>query len=173
MLDIINDRWPAAAAGQSTKYEESRRIADDYLESIDVITTAFGHYGVVVADMDEARVWLAENVDAGWAGSKTVWGSAFGCHVASHIRNDVEIELIQPVEKSFFLDGLRKNGPGLHHAAFYVGDINSTVESLRNAGADFLDPSIRNGVHGRIIFVSSAAISPLAIEICEPYADDH
>ena len=173
MLDVINNKWPASAAGSSSSYDDARSVADDYLKSIDVITTGFGHYGVVVTDMDEARAWLTETVDDGWAETKTVWGSAFGCHVASRIRNDIEIELIQPVEQSFFLNGLQKNGPGLHHAAFYVGDIDSTVENLRNANADFLDPTIRNGVHGRIIFVSSSVIQPLAIEICEPYADGH
>ncbi len=31
---------------------------------------------------------------------------------------EVELELIQPISESIFMDWLRKNGPGIHHVAF-------------------------------------------------------
>ena len=44
--------------------------------------------------------------------------SALKMRVAFYRSFEVELELIQPVSESIFMDWLRKNGPGIHHVAF-------------------------------------------------------
>ena len=170
MFDTIAGHWPASAHDKS--YDDSRRIAREYLDSVNIAATAFGHFGILVTDMGLARAWLTANVDPTWAETQAVWGAAFGCHIVSHVGNGIEIELIQPVEQSFLLDALEQHGPRLHHVAFYVDSIESTVQCFQDAAADILDPDLRNGAHGRVAFVSAADIHPLAVEVCEHYPVD-
>jgi methylmalonyl-CoA/ethylmalonyl-CoA epimerase len=45
-----------------------------------------------------------------------------------------ELELIQPVSESIYMDWLRQHGPGLHHVAFVLNDYDSIMSDLVNMG---------------------------------------
>jgi methylmalonyl-CoA/ethylmalonyl-CoA epimerase len=45
-----------------------------------------------------------------------------------------ELELIQPVSESIYMDWLRQHGPGLHHVAFILNDYDSIMSDLVNMG---------------------------------------
>ena len=44
--------------------------------------------------------------------------STLKMRIAFYRSPEVELELIQPISESWYMDCLRKNGPGLHHVAF-------------------------------------------------------
>ncbi|ABW01125.1 VOC family protein [Caldivirga maquilingensis] len=49
--------------------------------------------------------------------------------------NNITIELIQPVgEPSTWSEFLKKHGPGIHHIAFNVGNIDDAVKELLSVG---------------------------------------
>jgi methylmalonyl-CoA/ethylmalonyl-CoA epimerase len=64
---------------------------------------------------------------------------------------------------------LAKQGPGLHHVAYQVEDIDATLESLRQAGLQLIDQEPRTGIRGsRVAFMHPRATAGVLTEIVEP-----
>ncbi len=64
---------------------------------------------------------------------------------------------------------LAKQGPGLHHVAYQVNDIDATLESLRQAGLQLIDQQPRTGIRGsRVAFMHPRATAGVLTEIVEP-----
>lgn len=54
---------------------------------------------------------------------------------AMYRNGDLEIELIEPVSDSVFMDWLKEHGPGVHHLAFKPKeDFDTFMEEYRSAG---------------------------------------
>jgi methylmalonyl-CoA/ethylmalonyl-CoA epimerase len=71
---------------------------------------------------------------------------------------------------------LAKRGPGMHHMAYQVSDIEATLASLREAGLTLIDKTPRIGIGGaRVAFVEPKETGRVLIEIVEPAAgqEDH
>ena len=45
-----------------------------------------------------------------------------------------ELELIQPISESIYMDWLRQHGPGLHHVAFVLNDYDTIMSDLQAKG---------------------------------------
>ena len=66
---------------------------------------------------------------------------------------------------------LARRGPGLHHVAYQVADIDATLRTLRQAGVRLIDEEARPGICGsRVAFVHPAAVVGVLTEIVEPAA---
>ena len=66
---------------------------------------------------------------------------------------------------------LAKKGPGLHHVAYQVEDIDATLAALRQAGLGLIDEQARVGIRGsRVAFMHPAATDGVLTEIVEPAA---
>lgn len=64
---------------------------------------------------------------------------------------------------------LAKNGPGLHHVAYQVSDIDATLEQLKQAGLELIDERPRIGIRGsRVAFMHPRATAGVLTEIVEP-----
>jgi methylmalonyl-CoA epimerase len=64
---------------------------------------------------------------------------------------------------------LAKNGPGLHHVAYQVSDIEGTLEKLKAAGMELIDEHPRTGIRGsRVAFMHPRASAGVLTEIVEP-----
>jgi methylmalonyl-CoA/ethylmalonyl-CoA epimerase len=69
---------------------------------------------------------------------------------------------------------LAKNGPGLHHVAYQVTDIDATLEQLKQAGLELIDQQPRVGIRGsRVAFMHPRATAGVLTEIVEPAASEH
>jgi methylmalonyl-CoA/ethylmalonyl-CoA epimerase len=67
---------------------------------------------------------------------------------------------------------LAKKGPGLHHVAYQVSDIDSALAALRQAGMALIDERPRVGIRGsRVAFVHPRATGGVLTEIVQPAAD--
>lgn len=63
---------------------------------------------------------------------------------------------------------LAKRGPGIHHLAFEVDDVDAAVEELLAKGIRMIDSTPRKGAHGnRIAFIHPAETGGVLIEICQ------
>ena len=61
-----------------------------------------------------------------------------------------------------------KRGPGIHHVAFGVNDIEATLEELASRGVRLIDERPRIGAGGaRIAFVHPSATGGILVELCE------
>ena len=66
---------------------------------------------------------------------------------------------------------LAKNGPGLHHVAYQVQDIDATLGALKQAGLALIDEQPRVGIRGsRVAFMHPRATAGVLTEIVEPAA---
>ena len=63
---------------------------------------------------------------------------------------------------------LAKRGPGLHHVAYAVEDIDSALARAREAGMQLIDETPRRGMHGtRIAFVHPRSVGGVLTELVE------
>ena len=110
----------------------------------DIPLKKFHHISFAVNDADKViEIWSKvmgigpwSNVDIGGTDAKGRPWKAREYHAKV---GDVTIELIQPIEgrivQSRFLDTV---GPGLHHVAFAVDDVEKTMAELQENGAELL-----------------------------------
>lgn len=64
---------------------------------------------------------------------------------------------------------LEKRGPGIHHLAFEVDDVDAAVKELLAKGVRMIDKEPRKGAHGnRIAFIHPAETGGVLIEVCQP-----
>ncbi len=66
---------------------------------------------------------------------------------------------------------LERKGPGLHHVAYQVSDIDATLQALKQAGMALIDQEPRTGIRGsRVAFMHPGATGGVLTEIVEPAA---
>ncbi len=64
---------------------------------------------------------------------------------------------------------LAKRGPGLHHVAYQVSDIDAALRELAGAGLELIDKQPRVGIRGsRVAFLQPKATGRVLTEIVEP-----
>ena len=69
---------------------------------------------------------------------------------------------------------LVKKGPGLHHVAYQVSDIDSTLAALKQAGTELIDERPRIGIRGsQVAFLHPRATGGVLTEIVQPAAGVH
>jgi methylmalonyl-CoA epimerase len=66
---------------------------------------------------------------------------------------------------------LARQGPGLHHVAYQVQDIEAALAACRAAGLALIDETPRTGIRGsRVAFVHPRATGGVLTEIVQPAA---
>jgi methylmalonyl-CoA/ethylmalonyl-CoA epimerase len=129
--------------------------------------TRIHHIGVAVADLDE---------------SIRIYTSALGAQLIHRATNekegleaaflrvgDGEIELMSALrDDSPVGKFMAKRGPGLHHVAYGVTDIDQSLAEAREAGLELIDSEPRIGMHGtRIAFVHPKSLEGVLTEFVE------
>jgi methylmalonyl-CoA/ethylmalonyl-CoA epimerase len=84
------------------------------------------------------------------------------------------VELLRPLSpETAVARFLAKRGPGLHHVAYQVPDIDAALGALRGQGAALIDESPRIGIRGsRVAFVHPRSSGGVLTEIVQP-AEGH
>jgi methylmalonyl-CoA epimerase len=85
---------------------------------------------------------------------------------------DGHVELLAPLGPDTPVGKyIAKRGPGLHHVAYAVEDIDSALADLKAAGLRLIDESARRGIRdSRVAFVHPSALGGVLTEIVEPAA---
>jgi methylmalonyl-CoA/ethylmalonyl-CoA epimerase len=80
-----------------------------------------------------------------------------------------KIELLEPTSpESPVAKFLEKNGPGTHHVAYEVADIEAAIASLTAQGVRMIDQAPRGGAHGaKIAFIHPKSSGGVLTEICQ------
>jgi methylmalonyl-CoA/ethylmalonyl-CoA epimerase len=69
---------------------------------------------------------------------------------------------------------IARNGPGLHHVAYQVEDIDATLAALAAAGLELIDKQPRVGIRGsRVAFMHPRSTGGVLTEIVQPAAGGH
>jgi methylmalonyl-CoA/ethylmalonyl-CoA epimerase len=69
---------------------------------------------------------------------------------------------------------LAKRGPGLHHIAYQVADIDAALSAIVDAGLPLIDKQPRSGIGGsRVAFLEPKGTGRVLTEIVEPAKEGH
>jgi len=79
------------------------------------------------------------------------------------------VELLRPLSDDSPVGRfLAKRGPGLHHVAYQVADIEAALGALRDRGLRLIDETPRAGIRGtRVAFVHPSSSGGVLTEIVE------
>lgn len=126
------------------------------------------HVGVAVEDIDAALALYRDTLGMPLVHRETVVEQ--GVDAALLEVGDGHVELLAPLGPETPVGKfLARKGPGLHHVAYRVADVESTLAALAGAGLKLIDEHPRNGIRGsRVAFVHPASTGGVLTEIVEP-----
>lgn len=130
------------------------------------------HVGVAVDDLDAAITLYEGALGMPMVHRETV--TEQGVEAVLLDVGDGHVELLSPLgEDTPVGKYLARKGPGLHHVAYAVSDIDATLEQLTAAGIELIDSEPRIGIRGsRVAFLHPRSTGGVLTEIVEP-AHDH
>jgi methylmalonyl-CoA/ethylmalonyl-CoA epimerase len=123
------------------------------------------HLGVAVDDLDTAlstyeRLFGAEVEHEAMVDDQ-------GVRAASLWLGADRLELLEPMGADTPVGRfLAKRGPGMHHVAYEVSDLNGTLAELAGAGAELIDEQPRPGLFGlQVAFVHPDSVHGVLSEV--------
>jgi methylmalonyl-CoA/ethylmalonyl-CoA epimerase len=130
------------------------------------------HVGVAVEDIDAALPLYRDALGLSLTHRETF--EEQGVEAALLDVDDGHVELIAPLGPETGVGRfLASRGPGLHHVAYAVDDIERALDVLRQAGLRLIDERPRTGIrNSRVAFVHPSATGGVLTEIVQP-AEDH
>ena len=130
------------------------------------------HVGVAVEDIDGALALYRDTLGMPLVHREVV--EAQGVDAALLDVGDGHVELLQPLGPDTPVGKfLARNGPGLHHVAYAVDDIDAALASLTQAVVRLFDERPRTGIRNTLVaFVHPKATGSVLTEIVQP-AEDH
>jgi methylmalonyl-CoA epimerase len=128
---------------------------------------AIDHVGVAVEDIDAALALYRDVLGMPLVHRETV--AEQGVDAALLDVGDGHIELLQPLGPETPVGKyLARRGPGLHHVAYRVTDIDAALSAAAAAGLRLIDERPRNGIRGsKVAFLHPASTGGVLTEIVQ------
>jgi LAO/AO transport system kinase len=144
---------------------ESRKMRDR--SRMDATGGRIDHVGIATSSLAESLVFLRDVLGLPAGPAEDV--DAQQVRVQFVGRGETRLELIEPTsEMSPVAKFLSTRGPGLHHVAVRVVDLDATLAELRARGVRLVDERARPGAHGsRVAFVHPSAARGVLVELIE------
>lgn len=129
--------------------------------------TKINHIGIAVKSLESTIPFYRDNLGMALAGIEEVAGQRV--RVAMLQVGESMIELLEPTsEESPVAKFIEKNGPGIHHIAYEVADIETAIAALLADGARMIDEKPRLGAHAtRIAFIHPKSSNGVLTELCQ------
>jgi methylmalonyl-CoA/ethylmalonyl-CoA epimerase len=126
------------------------------------------HIGVAVEDIDAALDLYARGFEMALAHRETV--ESQGVEAVLLDVGDGHVELLRPLGAETAVGKfLARKGPGLHHVAYAVDDIDATLAELAAAGLELIDREARTGIReSRVAFLHPRSTGGVLTELVEP-----
>ena len=126
------------------------------------------HIGVATDDLDGALALYEGSLGMPVAHRETV--ESQGVEAVLLDVGEGHVELLRPLSPDTpvgkYLD---KRGPGLHHVAYAVADIDKTLGELKQSGIELIDSVPRQGIRdSRVAFLHPRSTGGVLTEIVEP-----
>jgi methylmalonyl-CoA epimerase len=126
------------------------------------------HIGVATDDLDGAVALYEGTLGMPVAHRETIESQGFEAVLLDV--GEGHVELLSPLGPETpvgkYLD---KRGPGLHHVAYAVTDIDDVLSRLKEAGIEMIDAEPRQGIRdSRVAFVHPRSTGGVLTEIVEP-----
>jgi len=126
------------------------------------------HIGVAVSDLEAAIALHEQTYGMSLVHRETVDDQ--GIEAVLLDVGDGHVELLSPLSDATPVGRfLAQRGPGLHHVAYAVEDIDATLDALREQGVRLVDEAPRTGIRGsRVAFLHPAASGGVLTELVQP-----
>lgn len=125
------------------------------------------HIGVAVDDLDGAIRLYTEVLGMPLVHREVV--ESQGVEAVLLDVGESHVELLSPLRPDTPVGKfLAKKGPGLHHVAYGVDDIDAALAALKAAGTRLIDETPRTGIrNSRVAFIHPAAVGGVLTEIVQ------
>lgn len=126
------------------------------------------HIGVAVEDIDAALQLYERDYAMTLVHRETV--TEQGVEAVLLDVGENHVELLAPTGPDTPVGRfLAKRGPGIHHVAYQVDDIDAALDSLRGAGMRLIDETPRTGIrNSRVAFLHPQSSGSVLTEIVQP-----
>jgi methylmalonyl-CoA/ethylmalonyl-CoA epimerase len=130
------------------------------------------HIGVATDDLDASLALYEGSLKMPVAHRETV--EEQGVEAVLLDVGDCHVELLSPLGPDTPVGKfLERKGPGLHHVAYRVADIDAALAELADAGLELIDTEARTGIRqSRVAFLHPRSTDGVLTEIVEP-AEGH
>jgi methylmalonyl-CoA/ethylmalonyl-CoA epimerase len=130
------------------------------------------HVGVAVEDLDAAIALHEQTYGLALAHREVV--EEQGVEAVLLDVGSSHVELLRPLQPDTAVGRfLASRGPGLHHVAYRVADIEAALDALRDRGLQLIDETPRVGIRdSRVAFVHPRSTGGVLTEIVQP-AEGH
>lgn len=131
------------------------------------------HIGVAVEDLDAAIKLYERSFEMELVHRETV--ESQGVEAVLLDVGEGHIELLAPLGPDTPVGKfLAKKGPGIHHVAYSVDDIEKALAQVEAIGMKMIDRTPRTGIRGsKVAFVHPAATGSVLTEIVQPAEGAH
>ncbi|HWI22212.1 MAG TPA: methylmalonyl-CoA epimerase [Baekduia sp.] len=125
------------------------------------------HIGIVVEDLDASIKLYEETFEL--RGLHRELLAEHGVEIALLDVGESHVELLRPLNAEHSTARfLAERGPGIHHVAYGVKDIDATLQQLKTAGMELIDETPRTGLLGaRIAFLAPQSVGGVLTELVE------
>lgn len=125
------------------------------------------HIAIVVKDLDAALELYTETL-----GFKQLYREIIadqGVEAVGLVAGDSVVELLRPLEEDSAIARFRGAAESkLHHTAYRVDDLESSLAELAHRGVRLIDEHPRQGAHGNLIaFLHPSSTGGVLIELCQ------
>jgi methylmalonyl-CoA epimerase len=133
---------------------------------------AIDHVGVAVDDLEAALTLYTDVLGLALVHRETVGEQ--GVDAALVDIGESHVELLQPLGPETPIGKfLTRRGPGLHHVAYRVADVEHVLRELAEAGLRLIDERPRRGIRdSRVAFLHPASTGGVLTEITQPAPEE-
>ena len=136
--------------------------------SLRMTTVEIDHIAIVVKDLDATLLLYTQTL-----GFRQVYREIVndqGVEALGLEAGGSFVELLLPLDEASPIARFRGDAPTkLHHTAYRVADIETTLAVLKAKGVRLIDEHARKGAHGNLIaFLHPKATDGVLIELCQP-----
>jgi methylmalonyl-CoA epimerase len=126
------------------------------------------HVGVAVSDLERAMALYEGTFGMPVVHRETV--ESQGVEAVLLDVGDGHVELLRPLGPETVVGMyIAKRGEGLHHVAYRVEDIDTTLSELQDSGVDLIDAEARIGIRkSRVAFLHPKSTGGVLTELVEP-----
>jgi methylmalonyl-CoA/ethylmalonyl-CoA epimerase len=126
------------------------------------------HVGIAVADLDPAIALYEKTLGMPLVHREKV--TEQGVEAVLLDVGDGHIELLEPLAEDTPVGKfLAKKGPGLHHVAYAVADVNAALDELAGQGVELIDTEPRRGIRDSLVaFLHPRSTGGVLTEIVQP-----
>jgi methylmalonyl-CoA/ethylmalonyl-CoA epimerase len=135
-----------------------------------MVFTRIDHIGVAVEEIEPALELYRDSFELHVAHREVV--EEQGVEAVLLDVGENHVELLAPLGPDTPVGKfLASRGPGMHHVAYQVADIDATLEALTQAGMRLIDEQPRTGIRGsRVAFMHPRSTAGVLTEIVQPAA---